>query len=239
MTFSHIPTDRCAVGRTGAGADGPAADSRQTHFWCVWLKIDSRAAKVNLENPPFRTLSKSFFFLSRPTPEKPAAGARDPFSADAGAYRGRRHRCTPAAIAGGATQRHGGPRNEPAATQPREPAFFGLGRSRFSGPRESSTKNSTAVSNGQVKIPRRLPPTGRLQGYRPADAGPPAKAERRNSTAVPASSRTAPPIPTPVGTQPSLAAATLGTLPPGASQKVPREPRKYGAKRPPKKTAPR
>jgi hypothetical protein len=66
LTFSHIPTDRCAVGRTGAGADGPAVDSRQTHFWCVWLKIDSRAAKVNLESPPFRTRSGFFFFPATP-----------------------------------------------------------------------------------------------------------------------------------------------------------------------------
>ena len=70
LTFSHIPTDRCAVGRTGAGADGPAVDSRQTHFWCVSLKIDSRAAKVSHENPPFRTWSKSSSFFFRTNAQK-------------------------------------------------------------------------------------------------------------------------------------------------------------------------
>lgn len=45
-----IPGGRRAAGRTAAGADGPAVGSRQTRSGCVWLKTDSRAAKVNLEN---------------------------------------------------------------------------------------------------------------------------------------------------------------------------------------------
>jgi hypothetical protein len=61
LTFSHIPTDRCAAQRTGPGADGPAVDFRKTHFRCVWLKIDSRAAKINPKVMTFRTWPKSVF----------------------------------------------------------------------------------------------------------------------------------------------------------------------------------
>ena len=111
LTFSHIPTDRCAAGRTGAGADGPAVDSRQTHFWCVWLKIDSRAAKVSLENPPLRTWSeKKKLFLSRRWRRNATGGCAT--------------RCRSGGEAARSTRRAGrgaprsGPRNEPAATAP-------------------------------------------------------------------------------------------------------------------------
>ena len=61
LTFSHIPTDRHAALRTGPGADEPAVDFRKTHFGCVSLKIDSRAAKVNPIVMTFRTWPKIFF----------------------------------------------------------------------------------------------------------------------------------------------------------------------------------
>lgn len=72
LPLPHIPTDRCAAARTGGGADGPAADSRKTYFWRVPLKIDSRAAKINPELPPFWTLSK-FIFLTFGKPGRGAA----------------------------------------------------------------------------------------------------------------------------------------------------------------------
>ena len=126
LTFSHIPTDRCAAGRTGAGADGPAVDSRQTHFWCVWLKIDSRAAKVSLENPPFRTWSekKKPLFLSRRWRRNATGGAQHAAGAVVrlrtapGALGVVHHAQGRRALPPAAGRRGGGPRNEPAATAP-------------------------------------------------------------------------------------------------------------------------
>ena len=73
LTFSHIPTDRHAALRTGPGAGGLAVDFRKTHFGCVSLKIDSRAAKVNPKVMTFRTWPEFFFFVHaekfRPAPE--------------------------------------------------------------------------------------------------------------------------------------------------------------------------
>jgi len=128
-TFSHIPTDRCAVGRTGAGADGPAADSRQTHFGCVWLKIDSRAAKVSLENPPFRTWSKTRFFPAT-SPRKARRGTHSAATPRRGPARNRWGRPRPAAKADGPPRhplRCGAPpgctRCTPPPRAPTAPAF--------------------------------------------------------------------------------------------------------------------